>query len=136
MHSSSLRSQRCVALYLDGPRDAGDYQTRLQIKSSLRRLWPRFVERCEALGIEGPICGVITNLDHLSPGQRRPEDKHSTIRLYDRYNYAIGTFHAPMPRGHEKMAWFSVARSEWREGLEFRRVFKKGMSVAVFAPLK
>ncbi|KAJ3560180.1 hypothetical protein NP233_g11005 [Leucocoprinus birnbaumii] len=133
MAGYDLMHQCCVALYLDGPKSAGNSQTRRQIQASFRQMWPQFVEQCEALGIEGPICGIIINLNHLSPGQRRPEDEHSTIRLFDGYNYGIATLHAPMPLGHEDLPWWTVAKDNWRDGLDFRMVFKKGMVVRVSA---
>lgn len=149
----SLDQQLTVKMYLDGPKRMDlKKSTCRQISASLRKLWPQMVTDCVEDGIEGPICGVITcsfsqmrdkwtdiiprNLKHLSPGQWHRRDLHSTIRLFDRYNHEIGTYHAPMPEGHEEQAWYTVSADEQRNRLDFKSIFEEGMTVHLYPGLR
>lgn len=89
------------------------------------------MDDCITDGIKGPICGIITNLEHLSPGEPLVCAPHSTIRLFDKYHTEIATIHAPMPFGHRTHPFYGISARRARDGKDFRRVYDFGMKVAV-----
>ncbi|KAJ3576087.1 hypothetical protein NP233_g669 [Leucocoprinus birnbaumii] len=125
-----LHTQKTVVLYLDvqGPKHPLGKRTKRDIRRSLCRVWARLVEDCITDGIEGPICGVVVNRPHKSFSDRK---WHSTVRLYDRYNYEIATIHSPMPKNHQDRAFYDVAWWNERNGQDFAEKYRIAMKVSV-----
>ncbi|KAJ3556309.1 hypothetical protein NP233_g12011 [Leucocoprinus birnbaumii] len=130
--SNRIARQKFVVLYLDGPtREELDLEARIKIRTWIRRVWRKLVERCLKKGTPGYISGVIAKLDHLSPGEPKVMAPHSTVRLFDGWHREIATIHAPMPRNRRDRPFYGISRKRARNGVNFEAEYEVGMTVRV-----